>query len=278
MAAVAHLAAHPELPAPDPARLLHARRGDRRGRDAVRHRALRRALRLHAGRLGPSASSRTRRSPPRRSIVTIAGVDVHPGLATGKLVNADAAGRRGSSPRCRRTLTPETHAGPRGLHPRLRARRRRRAARRSARSCATSTTSCSSATSRCCAGPPRRSWPREPRARLEVEVRRSTRTCADTSSRTPRSSQPAERAIRAEGIEPRRTPIRGGTDGSRLSAMGLPTPNIFTGGHEYHSRARVGLGAGDGRPPRRRSSGSPRSGPTASANRSGRGSHDRVTA
>jgi tripeptide aminopeptidase len=45
----------------------------------------------------------------------------------------------------------------------------------------------------------------------------------------------AERAIRAEGIEPVRTPIRGGTDGSRLSAMGLPTPNIFTGGHEYHS-------------------------------------------
>ena len=30
-------------------------------------------------------------------------------------------------------------------------------------------------------------------------------------------------------------PIRGGTDGSRLSEMGLPTPNIFTGGHEYHS-------------------------------------------
>jgi tripeptide aminopeptidase len=45
----------------------------------------------------------------------------------------------------------------------------------------------------------------------------------------------AEEAIRAEGIEPTRTPIRGGTDGSRLSEMGLPTPNIFTGGHEYHS-------------------------------------------
>jgi tripeptide aminopeptidase len=38
-----------------------------------------------------------------------------------------------------------------------------------------------------------------------------------------------------EGLEPLRTPIRGGTDGSRLSAMGLPTPNLFTGGHEYHS-------------------------------------------
>ena len=41
--------------------------------------------------------------------------------------------------------------------------------------------------------------------------------------------------MRAEGIEPVRSPIRGGTDGSLLSEMGLPTPNIFDGGHEYHS-------------------------------------------
>jgi len=51
----------------------------------------------------------------------------------------------------------------------------------------------------------------------------------------PEVSAAAEAAIRAEGIEPIRQPIRGGTDGSRLSEMGLPTPNIFTGGHEYHS-------------------------------------------
>jgi tripeptide aminopeptidase len=51
----------------------------------------------------------------------------------------------------------------------------------------------------------------------------------------PEVTDAAEAAIRAEGIEPIRRPIRGGTDGSKLSAMGLPTPNIFTGGHEYHS-------------------------------------------
>ncbi len=45
----------------------------------------------------------------------------------------------------------------------------------------------------------------------------------------------AERALRAEGSSRVREPIRGGTDGSMLSAKGLPTPNIFTGGHEYHS-------------------------------------------
>jgi tripeptide aminopeptidase len=38
------------------------------------------------------------------------------------------------------------------------------------------------------------------------------------------------------GIEPIVQPIRGGTDGSQLSYMGLPTPNIFTGGENYHGR------------------------------------------
>ena len=37
------------------------------------------------------------------------------------------------------------------------------------------------------------------------------------------------------GVEPVMTPIRGGTDGSRLTEMGIPTPNIFTGAHNYHS-------------------------------------------
>ncbi|MBR1911113.1 MAG: peptidase T [Treponema sp.] len=43
-------------------------------------------------------------------------------------------------------------------------------------------------------------------------------------------------AYKAAGVEPVFKPIRGGTDGSRLTEMGIPTPNIFTGGHSYHSR------------------------------------------
>ena len=43
-------------------------------------------------------------------------------------------------------------------------------------------------------------------------------------------------AYKAAGIEPVFSPIRGGTDGSRLTEMGIPTPNIFTGGHNFHSR------------------------------------------
>ena len=46
----------------------------------------------------------------------------------------------------------------------------------------------------------------------------------------------AREAIRRAGMEPRERPIRGGTDGSKLSFMGLPTPNIFAGEHNFHSR------------------------------------------
>jgi tripeptide aminopeptidase len=46
----------------------------------------------------------------------------------------------------------------------------------------------------------------------------------------------ATKAISSRGITPKVNPIRGGTDGSKLSFMGLPCPNIFTGGHNFHSR------------------------------------------
>jgi tripeptide aminopeptidase len=54
--------------------------------------------------------------------------------------------------------------------------------------------------------------------------------------RAPRVVQYLEEAIRRAGAEPRRKLIRGGTDGSRLSEMGIPTPNMFDGGYNYHSR------------------------------------------
>lgn len=74
-----------------------------------------------------------------------------------------------------------------------------------------------------------------PRAAYELQVRRQYRNMRDYLAPVPEVLAAAEEAIRAEGIEPLRTPIRGGTDGSLLSELGLPTPNLFTGGHEYHS-------------------------------------------
>jgi tripeptide aminopeptidase len=76
---------------------------------------------------------------------------------------------------------------------------------------------------------------RTPRASYELEFRRQYRNMRSYLAEVPEVIEAAEQAIRAEGIDPVRNPIRGGTDGSLLSEMGLPTPNLFTGGHEYHS-------------------------------------------
>ena len=54
--------------------------------------------------------------------------------------------------------------------------------------------------------------------------------------RHPHAVEYAREAIRRAGLELRERPIRGGTDGSKLSFMGLPTPNIFAGEHNFHSR------------------------------------------
>jgi tripeptide aminopeptidase len=76
----------------------------------------------------------------------------------------------------------------------------------------------------------------EPHARVEVRTKRQYRNMREYLDRVPRALELAERAIREEGLEPKRTPIRGGTDGARLSERGLPTPNVFTGAHGHHSR------------------------------------------
>ena len=49
----------------------------------------------------------------------------------------------------------------------------------------------------------------------------------------------AEQAMRDAGVEPLVVPIRGGTDGARLSFMGLPCPNLSTGGHNFHGRFEI---------------------------------------
>jgi len=73
-------------------------------------------------------------------------------------------------------------------------------------------------------------------ARAEVVVEESYRNMKEVLDDYPEVSDNAIEAIRRAGLEPRVEPIRGGTDGSKLSFMGLPTPNIFAGEHNFHSR------------------------------------------
>jgi tripeptide aminopeptidase len=75
----------------------------------------------------------------------------------------------------------------------------------------------------------------EPRCTVEVEDRIQYRNPRVAVERHPEIMANLEEAIRRVGLEPKQTAIRGGTDGSALTEMGLPSANLFTGGHDAHS-------------------------------------------
>lgn len=165
---------------------------------------------------------------------TISGIDVHPGQATGRLVNALRIAAQILTALPSDGLTPETTAGREGfIHPysltgsascaQLRAIARDFDEQRLAEHLELFERTAHEVLAE------------NPRARVEIDVQRQYRNMRSYIEVVPQIVEVAEEAIKAEGIEPIRTPIRGGTDGSRLSEMGLPTPNLFTGGHEFHS-------------------------------------------
>jgi tripeptide aminopeptidase len=168
------------------------------------------------------------------AILTIRGVDVHPGQATGKLVNALRLAAQIVAALPSDTLTPETTSEREGfIHPyEMTGSAGRAQIRAIVRDFDDDRLQEHLALLRQTA---ETVMAAQPRAGLEIVARPQYRNMRRYLTAVPHVVAAAEAAIRAEGIEPLRRPIRGGTDGSRLSEMGLPTPNIFTGGHEYHS-------------------------------------------
>ena len=75
-----------------------------------------------------------------------------------------------------------------------------------------------------------------PGAALEVKIDEQYRNMREVIDRHPLVVERAREAIARAGLTVRERPIRGGTDGSRLSFMGLPTPNLFAGEQNFHSR------------------------------------------
>jgi tripeptide aminopeptidase len=75
-----------------------------------------------------------------------------------------------------------------------------------------------------------------PGATVETRVEESYRNMREVLDHHPEVVENAREAIRRAGLETRERPIRGGTDGSKLSFMGLPTPNLFAGEQNFHSR------------------------------------------
>lgn len=74
-----------------------------------------------------------------------------------------------------------------------------------------------------------------PQASIDVKITPQYRNMAEGLAQEPRALAYAQEAMRRAGLEPRLTIVRGGTDGSRLTELGLPTPNLSTGEHNLHS-------------------------------------------
>jgi tripeptide aminopeptidase len=166
--------------------------------------------------------------------ITIRGVDVHPGFATGQLVHAGRLAARIVAALPADRLTPETTSGRDGfLHAyELSATPAEATIEFIARDFDDELLQAHVDLLRHTA---EEIMATEPRATMTFDARHQYPNMRRHLDAFPEVVTAAEQAIRAEGIEPLRNPIRGGTDGSLLSAKGLPTPNIFAGGHEFHS-------------------------------------------
>jgi len=168
-------------------------------------------------------------------VATFQGFNTHPGYAYGRMVNAIKLAARfiGSLPPDR--LSPETTEGYEGyVHPYVvQASVDRTTVRVLVRDFVTSRLQ------------ERETWLEQlaneaiagvPGASVECKVEEYYRNMREVVDAHPRVVEYAREAITRAGLEVRTRPIRGGTDGSRLSFMGLPTPNLFAGEQNFHSR------------------------------------------
>lgn len=231
MAAVAHLLAHPEIPHGPLAICFNPDEEVGRGMDH-----------LDLERFGADVAYTLDGSEPGeiedetfsalRAVVTFHGRNTHPGRAKGLLRNANKMAGDFLAALPREERSPETTEGRAGfVHP-LNVR---------------------GAVDECRVELILRDFDDDLLAEHEALVRRLAEEAAAgrggsaevevTRSYTnmkrfiddPWIVEAAEEAIRRTGLEPIRGLVRGGTDGARLSEMGLPCPNLYTGGHDYHS-------------------------------------------
>ena len=167
--------------------------------------------------------------------IKISGINVHPGFAKNKMVNAIKIAARIIERLPQQTLSPETTEGREGyVHPHHLSGNEEAASIKFLirdftepglkeyeallKKIAEDVTS------------------EFPGAKSEVKVTESYRNMKVVLDQYPDVLAKAEKAVTMAGLTPKRASIRGGTDGARLCFMGLPTPNIFTGGNNFHSK------------------------------------------
>lgn len=169
------------------------------------------------------------------AVLTVTGVSTHPGFAKGKMENAIKIVAEMIDALPKDTCSPETTSGKEGfVHPMAISgsleqssvtfilrdfdepglRHKEQVLRVAAESVIV----------------------KYPHSSYQLEVKQQYRNMKQVLDKHPQVVDYAVEAIKRSGITPHRSSIRGGTDGSRLSYMGLPCPNIFAGEHAFHSR------------------------------------------
>ncbi len=167
--------------------------------------------------------------------VTFHGFNTHPGYAKGRMVNAIKAAADFIQQLPPDNLSPETTSGYEGfVHPySMQAGVDRTSVRFIIRDFKTEGLKDKEAFVESLA---RRTAARFGGMQIDVAIEEQYRNMREIVDRHPQVVENAREAIRRAGLKVHERPIRGGTDGSRLSFMGLPTPNIFAGEQNFHSR------------------------------------------
>ncbi len=168
------------------------------------------------------------------AVVTVTGVNIHPAIARGRMVNAVRIAGAFLDRLPWRALSPETTADREGfLHPyRIEGGVAEATLRILLRDFDTPKLAEKAQVLRDIA---RLLEIEHPGARIVVQVTPQYRNMAQGLAKEPRAVSFAEEAMKRVGLTPKRTIVRGGTDGSRLTELGLPTPNLSCGEHNLHS-------------------------------------------
>lgn len=234
MAAVAHLTAHPEIPH-GPVRIAFTP-DEEIGRgtlhfDVARFGA-RYAYTMDGGGRGEVESESFSADA---MTVTFHGFNTHPGYAKGRMVNAIKVAASFIASLPTDGLSPETTEGHEGfVHPYVvQSSVDQTSVKLIVRDFSTPGLHAKEALLETLA---RAAVDRHPGARVSVVVEEQYRNMKEVLDQHPLVVEYAHEAVTRAGLELRVRSIRGGTDGSRLSFMGLPTPNIFAGEHNFHSR------------------------------------------
>ena len=168
-------------------------------------------------------------------VVTFQGRNTHPGFAHGVMVNAVKVAADFVSRLAKDTLSPETTQDREGfVHPNdITASVDRTSVHFIIRDFETAKLTVKEDYLKQLANDTAKAWPG---STASFEIKGSYRNMRDIIAKHPEILELAREAIRQTGITPIEGRIRGGTDGSILSEMGLPTPNLFSGQHRFHSR------------------------------------------